>query len=251
MSGRKLEHKKTKMTARANGRPLPRSVTKGYQLSPEDCNHPKLIARGSASLKWMTCTNCGSRWERLDRVGEQRSTEVDLRTETAETCQCGQPMRLKAIREDDSRLVECTDFLFECTDFPRCRRTREYQLKGASPPQESSREASSSAGPLPPAQQAARPGVSADASRGTSSSAGPLPPSLQTAGQGVPASRHELEAIAVDDEEMMDVIPEPGPVTVLRELLEGGMNREAALRFMLRAELGPEEAANLNQQTRQ
>ena len=119
----KPKRKKTTVIATAKGQPLPGSSTRDYYpLNHDECSHPeeKLIARGSASLQWLTCPSCGSRWERLDIAGEQRRAAEDLKTEVTETCLCGKPMKLRTNRQDDS-------IFLGCSDFPHCRRTRKFQ----------------------------------------------------------------------------------------------------------------------------
>ena len=59
-------------TVIASGRGEPLSRSKGiFPLDPEDCPHQVqyLKARSNIHSKWIACVMCGSRWRRLENVG--------------------------------------------------------------------------------------------------------------------------------------------------------------------------------------
>ena len=110
------------------GLPLPRSsVGTTFPLEPELCAHDAqhLRARAGGGQKWVTCTRCGSRWERLEQMGVQRqpALEVTLQSDSGQTWRtppqcpgCPQWMRMRQNRQNQS-------VFYGCQRWPACTTT--------------------------------------------------------------------------------------------------------------------------------
>jgi ssDNA-binding Zn-finger/Zn-ribbon topoisomerase 1 len=116
--------------ATAKGHSLPRSAgTTLFLMKPEICSHPEngLANRGSgvgSRQSWVTCLWCGSRWERRCTEGVQRREAVDQGSTSVLCRRCGQPMVLRAAREDASLFLGCSGY-------PTCRATRPVETRDA------------------------------------------------------------------------------------------------------------------------
>ncbi len=82
-TGKKVDHKATKagLNHTMIGEPLTPSVARSFPMAREVCGHQPdyLVAKGNAKAYWWTCTQCGSRWERLtdQEMAKKISTLVD------------------------------------------------------------------------------------------------------------------------------------------------------------------------------
>ena len=41
------------------------------EARPSECQHPRLVGRGSAKVLWWTCPTCGARWPRYPEEATQ------------------------------------------------------------------------------------------------------------------------------------------------------------------------------------
>ena len=115
----------------AKGKALPPSILTKGRILPTDCprDESRVIARGGLNL-WMTCLDCGSRWERLPGVeGAQRSSATEVDTDYAKkfdapSCRCDLKMKLRTNSLDDSMFWGCANW--RSRQQPGCRLTRQF-----------------------------------------------------------------------------------------------------------------------------
>jgi len=97
-------------TPMAKGRILPPSKSVKPRIRPEDCPHvaDRIVARGGHIL-WLTCLDCGTRWERLEGEESIQLTKAPLATtkmdqSKAPTCRCQRPMVIRQEPDDDRKM---------------------------------------------------------------------------------------------------------------------------------------------------
>ena len=97
-------------TPMAKGKVLPPSKSVKARLRAEDCPHvpDRVVARGGHIL-WLTCLDCGTRWERLEGQESIQLVKAPLAVtkmdqSLAPLCRCQRPMVIRKEPDDDRKM---------------------------------------------------------------------------------------------------------------------------------------------------
>jgi hypothetical protein len=198
----------------------------GWRIREMDCPHiwEGLVPRGGRGKPWLTCMDCGARWERLKGpVGFQgQAAEMAASNQTAQNrpmCGCKNQM---VVRRDHEMMEE----FWGCATYPKgCRMTRTFAL---------------------------------EESRGQHTDAAARSGQQRLRHSGAPSARKPPIAVALSEAastsssfEMMDeVVPaisftRDEVSTAYQTLRSQGKDHEGALASLLSAASNPEQAAQI------